>query len=201
VSTLHSFMIPDDLPVGAYRITSGLLYPNAPLIPADSETNLVLDNRVTVDWVKIAQEQPTIPDTAYPIDVVINEQFALTHIEFAVGADGILLGQLHWRSLVDRPALDATIFVHIVDADGAIIAQSDSRPLNGTYPTFIWDNEEIVRTDHSFNFDDFESLDDYTIRIGMYIFPDAQNLPIRYQDRQYDDGLVMLDALSAYFTE
>ncbi len=196
-----SINLPDDLAPGAYRLTTGLFFASYPLIDARSDNRPVLDNRVTFAWLKVPQDEPDIPDSASPVDVDIADMFELSHIEFATGGEGTLLAQLHWMSLTHRPDVDATIFVHIVDENGEIVAQSDSRPQNGQYPTFIWDDGEIVRTDHAFNFSDFEDLERYTVRLGMYVFPGPVNLSASYQDRLIEDGLVTIGNLSEFFRE
>ncbi len=47
---------------------------------------------------------------------------------------------LHWKALAETEA-DYTMFVHVLDANGQIIAQSDSR---GEYPTSLWAKGEYV---------------------------------------------------------
>jgi hypothetical protein len=37
-----------------------------------------------------------------------------------------------------------THFVHLIDQDGRVRWQDDVYPLNGTYPTSIWDKDEVV---------------------------------------------------------
>lgn len=196
-----SLNLPDELSPGAYRLTTGLFFASYPLIDVESDNRSVLDNRVTIAWLKVAQEIISVPDSANPVEVNIADLFQLKHIEFASGGEGSLLAQLHWQGLVHRPDVDSTIFVHIVNSSGEIVAQSDSRPQDGQYPTFIWDEDEIVQTNHDFNFNDFETLDNYTVRLGMYTFPGPVNLPASYQDRLLEDGLVTIGNLSDFFTE
>lgn len=199
VTTSHHLELPDDLKSGAYQVTVGLFYASYPLISAESETLAIVENRVTVGWLKVPQIEPTIPASAHEIEsMTIDNLFQLSHIDFAEADDGQLLGQLHWQSIAHRPDIDATIYIHIVDSNDQIVAQSDTRPLGGQYPTFIWDAEEIVRTDHIFDFIDFENLDEYRVRVGMYVFPGPQNLPANYQDQSFNDGLVTLGTLADY---
>jgi hypothetical protein len=48
-------------------------------------------------------------------------------------------------SAVAQPVRDYTLFLHVLDADGAIVAQYDGQPQGGLYPTAIWDVGERVR--------------------------------------------------------
>lgn len=203
VSQRQRLQVPADILPGAYRLTTGLAYDIYPLIEATSSTQEIEGNRVTVTWLKVPQErQPTIPESANEVDVIYADSFALTHVEFADGGDGQLLAQLHWRGLVDRPPLDATIFVHVVDGDGNIVAQNDVRPWDGQYPTFIWDVDEVVQTNHVLGFDAGSvDLADYTVRIGMYTFPGPMNLSAVVDGETRDDGLVTVGTLEVFFTE
>jgi hypothetical protein len=51
--------------------------------------------------------------------------------------------RLYWQALSDLDE-DYTVFVHWLDAGGRILAQQDNQPRNGTYPTGLWDEGEIV---------------------------------------------------------
>ncbi|NJL94497.1 MAG: hypothetical protein HC915_12635 [Anaerolineae bacterium] len=38
--------------------------------------------------------------------------------------------------------------MHLTDASGGILAQVDAQPLEGRYPTLIWEAGEIIETSH-----------------------------------------------------
>ena len=75
---------------------------------------------------------------------------------------------LKWISQA-RPDRDLTVFVHVVDAQGTILAQKDQPPLAGDYPTSAWEPGEVV-LDHI----DVPLPDDWIwsqahgIEIGLY---------------------------------
>ena len=72
--------------------------------------------------------------------------------------------QLNWKSL-QLTNIDYTVFVHAFNADNILIGQSDSQPVNNTYPTSLWiPNEHVVDT-HYIALDPGE----YDIKIGMYL--------------------------------
>ena len=58
------------------------------------------------------------------------------------GEDGIMV-VLRWRTLgvIDR---DYTVFVHAVDRNGRLVAQSDGQPVGGRRPTSTWKSGDIV---------------------------------------------------------
>jgi len=54
---------------------------------------------------------------------------------------------LYWQCAALSDA-DYTVFVHLLDASGNIVAQLDAPPRNGKYPTSIWDVGEIVKDEY-----------------------------------------------------
>jgi hypothetical protein len=79
------------------------------------------------------------------------------------------------------PEADYTLFAHIVDKDGNIIAQQDAQPLDNSYPTSLWnENEEvgsILRIDIP-----LDALGAHTLEFGVYNAKDLQRLPITGDD-------------------
>jgi len=77
-------------------------------------------------------------------------------------ADGLQV-ELIWRALEPVPD-DVTVFVHVLDANGQLIAQADGDPIAGTYPFDQWPKDLIVR--------DVRSLDvkgsGLSIQVGLY---------------------------------
>ena len=51
--------------------------------------------------------------------------------------------RLYWQALSEMNE-DYTVFVHWLDEGGRILTQQDNQPRNGTYPTGLWDEGEIV---------------------------------------------------------
>jgi hypothetical protein len=72
---------------------------------------------------------------------------SLPAYEALEGKDGSLSLVLYWRCL-ERVEKDYTVFVHLLDAEGNIVAQGDSPPVEGHYPTTMWTVGEIVRDEH-----------------------------------------------------
>jgi hypothetical protein len=72
---------------------------------------------------------------------------SLLAYEVLEGEDGSLSLILYWRCL-ERMGNDYTVFVHLLDAEGSIVAQGDSPPVQGHYPTTMWAVGEMVRDEH-----------------------------------------------------
>jgi hypothetical protein len=58
-------------------------------------------------------------------------------------APGGLEVELRWAATA-RPSRDYTVYLHLYDAGGALIAQSDGPPVEGRYPTSFWDAGELI---------------------------------------------------------
>src|SRR5258708_10964569 len=98
--------------------------------------------------------------------------------------------------MVWRPDFDATIFVHLIDSQGKIAAQQDARPWGGQYPTFIWDQGEIVQTDYTFDLKNVLDSGDLSVEVGMYTFPDLKRLAVTQTNIPAPDRAVHLGTLS-----
>ena len=76
---------------------------------------------------------------------------------------------LYWRSESPLP-LDYTTFVHLRNAAGEIVAQKDQPPLNGAYPTSLWDPGEIMADEIAVPVPPKLPTGEYSLVIGMYDF-------------------------------
>jgi hypothetical protein len=72
-----------------------------------------------------------------------DQQISLLEASATTSVSGLHIDLL-WQ-VTQPPADDVTIFVHVLDADGQLIAQADGDPLAGSYPFAQWPNGLIVR--------------------------------------------------------
>jgi hypothetical protein len=177
VPDVHRLEIPDDLQPGAYRLVAGMYVATFvdERIPAAGED--AQNDMATIGWVKVPQvDMPSPDDAMLSLEATLDDTFALRGATAAQDNSQLHIS-LYWESLDDRPDIDATIFVHVVNGSDEIVAQQDARPWAGQYPTFIWDRGEIVQTDYVLDIGDAD-LNDLSVRVGMYTFPDLARLPV-----------------------
>ena len=109
--------------------------------------------------------------------------FAAPEMETAVGASfGDQIGlagysldttqsdlqlDLVWRALAEM-ATSYRVFVHLVDAEGYILAQSDGEPANWTRPTTGWVAGEYVRDNHQLTLPEALPPGPLSLRVGLY---------------------------------
>ena len=74
---------------------------------------------------------------------------------------------LYWRPQAPLTAY-ATIFVHLLDENGAIVAQHDGQPVAGTYPLPNWQPGAIVADRHPLRLPADLPAGQYALAVGLY---------------------------------
>ena len=74
---------------------------------------------------------------------------------------------VYWqaRTKIDKPY---TVFVHLLDKDGKVIAQKDVQPLNGARPTTTWVANEFITDAYDLALKPDLAPGEYQIEIGWY---------------------------------
>jgi Protein O-mannosyl-transferase TMEM260-like len=89
---------------------------------------------------------------------------------------------LFWRG--DRTLPESyTVFVHLTDASGRVVATADSPPSQGDYPTDRWTAGEQVRDRHTLKIPGDLAPGNYSIEVGMYTRSTGARLPIGSTDK------------------
>jgi hypothetical protein len=105
------------------------------------------------------------------------EGFKVDHHQLTAG-ESIGLTLL-WHSLID-PAIDYTVFVHLLDKNGALVAGNDSQPINNRYPTAIWTAGEKILDLHTVPTPADLTPGQYRLAIGLYQAATGERLPLFY---------------------
>jgi len=92
-----------------------------------------------------------------------------------VRAGNTLALQLYWTPLQPLP-YDYTTYIHVVDDEGNLIAQSDHRPGGVYYPTSLWKQGEQLLDVHIIELPPSARPGTYHLRAGMYLYPSMQSL-------------------------
>lgn len=95
---------------------------------------------------------------------------------------------LYWQA-VAPDGQDYTIFMHLVDDQGNLMAQADGPPQNGRYPTSILETSEQILDTHLFDLPDDLQSGSYQILMGVYHPETGVRLPAvnRNNERLTDD--------------
>jgi 4-amino-4-deoxy-L-arabinose transferase-like glycosyltransferase len=100
---------------------------------------------------------------------------------------------LWWRALAGA-SVDYTVFVHLLDADGALVATADAMPNGGLSPTTIWQSGDIIRDRHSFP-DGTLMSPGGRIVVGLYDPVTGERLSVSQDGQPLPDSAVSLDSL------
>ena len=82
---------------------------------------------------------------------------------------------LYWKAL-DIVDADYTVFTHIVDAQGAVLAQQDNKPQSGAFPTRDWFPGDVIPDEYTLALPTDASPGDYGLVVGMYLLQTAGRL-------------------------
>lgn len=111
--------------------------------------------------------------------------------EVELGAGQTLSLTLYFERIGEIPR-SYTVFTHLLDAHGHVVAQADRPPLAGRYLTTQWQTNEFVVDEFVLPLDFEVSDGDYQLEIGMYLRETLQRLPITLAGvRQPDDRLLV----------
>ncbi len=195
-------------PVASRTIETGLWQPgevawvSVPLVAAGTlgEGGYVLRVRWEGDAASTAAGRLKVTPTAPAVQPT---RWADLSSELAVGAfeaplrwcQGTELPvPLVWRA--SGPLLpDQTVFVHVRDATGAIIAQADGPPRGGLYPTGLWAAGEVVADPRWFPASARPPAGDYALVVGLYDPDTGDRWPVAPGPARTVDGGVAVGIL------
>ena len=128
---------------------------------------------------KIAPPRPSQPP-AVTTDFRFGEGLAL----IGFGLDparpipgGNLTIALRWRALA-KPAADYVVSVQLLDAAGQLVAQHDSPPVGGNYPTSHWAAGEEVTDNHMLAIPKDAPAGNYRLIAVVYTLAGQKRLPV-----------------------
>ncbi|MCB9101599.1 MAG: hypothetical protein H6632_18830 [Anaerolineales bacterium] len=122
---------------------------------------------------------PTRPDTLVNAD--LNHSIELVGFSLAssqIETDGSKLAvTLFWQTLAPLAA-DYTTFLHLRTSSGVTVAQRDSQPLDGTYPTSQWQPHETIIDPLTLALPEDLPAGSYQLYTGLYQLDTLARLPV-----------------------
>ncbi|MBE2221927.1 MAG: hypothetical protein IAF02_10320, partial [Anaerolineae bacterium] len=124
----------------------------------------------TIAPLKIASGVTAVyDDMASKTDIIFGEKIKLLGFD----APGNLVPAqtypitLFWEAL-QPDGVDYTVFVHLVDSQGQVVAQADSPPQNNRFPTSIWAKNEQIVDVHTLVLPEDLASGFYDLFVGLY---------------------------------
>lgn len=179
--------LPSTLEPGRYWIEVGLYDPlnlERASVQGSGET------RTLVGPLKVPLQGVTELPEATPLRAHFGDEIALDG--YKVERENGLLRVTLRLSALRRPDHDYTLFLHVENAAGEIVAQRDAQPLDGRYPTAIWDAGEVVVADWDVVLpSDFEA-GEYRLWMGFYEWQSGARLPVQDTSAAVDADRLLL---------
>lgn len=113
----------------------------------------------------------------------------------ALAAAGTRLDVSLWLRSAAPGGRDLTVFVHVLDASGRLVAQHDAPPRAGMAPTSTWQPGEVVRDRHVVALPSSLAPGRYTLTAGLYDAETGARVPATSGDRRWPNDEVELGPL------
>ncbi len=146
-------------------------------LPAAARLAFMADNQtIELGQLKIAAGPTAVPIPTPTNTLTVNfaDQIALLGYDLQTEAGGLRL-TTYWQALQPMEE-NYTIFVHVLDERGDLIAQQDAPPQGGRYPTSIWDAGEVVSDEAILTLS--PDAQPAQIAVGMYRLDTLGRLPL-----------------------
>ena len=143
----------------------------------------------------------------HPLHLNLDGQIELLGYDLSadqVGPGGTVELTLYWHALTELEE-DYTVFTHLLGesynlASGSFLwGQKDSMPLDGTYPTSRWLENEVVVDRYVIAIQPDAPPGLYRLEVGMYLLETGQRLPV-FDDRgerMAEDRVFLEEAIEA----
>ena len=163
---------------------AGLYTEEGERLPINNSAGEHIRELAFLDRVAVRPARPVPAEIAHQVDAQLGDAVTLlghdvSMLEVRPGES--LTVTLVWRAdgVIDA---DYTAFVHILDSDGALVAQSDHPPVGGAFPTSLWQPGDVVRDDHRLTIGRGIEPGPCELLIGMYNLETHERLPA-YQNQ------------------
>ncbi len=102
---------------------------------------------------------------------------------------------LFWRAS-RVPQRDLTVFVHLYDAAGQLVASHDGQPVYGQLPTTRWPTDDLIPDRHDFPLPRDLPPGEYTLAAGLYDAASGERLAVTVDGESIAQRAVVLTTLS-----
>jgi hypothetical protein len=138
---------------------------------------------------------PSTPAATPAVEVhaTLGDQIELVGYDLPADAwqrGDILPLSLFWRPLVNIPT-DYRVFLHLLDGDNRLLAQTDAVPVGGSRPTTTWSPGEEIRDPVGLLVPADSVPGEYRLVVGMYRPDSGERLPVRDLEGTPGDSILL----------
>jgi hypothetical protein len=161
------------------RVVVGFYNPeNGEQLPAraisDEPVDFVIAGEVRVSPATAS----VLPTPAQQVEAEFEQGVTLAGYEWstptAKAGDSIVL-TVWWQAQGALPE-SYTVFAHLLNRDGGLLAQADQQPRHGRYPTTFWQPGETIVDTHTFVIPAETAAGDTQVWLGLYWLADNRRL-------------------------
>jgi hypothetical protein len=127
-------------------------------------------------WSYVGRFVDASPTHRIPV-AVFDGRVTLVAVEAAPADDQTLTLRLRWQA--EGPLTDAvySVFAHLYDSSGTLVAQSDGYPMDGLYTFWLWRSSEPVEEVRYLRAPDHSFSGQYRVAVGIYNRDTGERLP------------------------
>jgi hypothetical protein len=166
---------PDTLAPALLRLDVSLFLPET-LTPLPVHNLAGEDIPAAITQFRLEPSQWPVYTGPQPLQITFGEAVRLEGYEARTTA-GALEVTLYWHSLAPLAESYVT-FLHLVNAEGTLVAQSDTLPGHGLFPTSAWQPGDRVLSQHSLTLPAELPAGNYTLLAGLYRPEDGARLSV-----------------------
>ena len=139
---------------------------------------LPVGDELTLAQLKIAPLHPLRYQPDREVRVTFGREAILLGYDVAetAVAGAALPVTLYWQAL-EPDGRDYTVFLHLLNADGELVAQADGPPQQNRYPTSLWEAGEQIKDEHQVALPTDLPPGSYQLTVGLYHLQSGQRLP------------------------
>lgn len=158
--------LPAETPPGRYDLRVGAYsYADQRPLPVRDEKGDLLGDSAVLAALKVPP-MPGMATPAFPLEAGLAGGPKLLGYDLERDSRALRV-TLFWQAV--RPTSeDYTVFLHLSDLAGRPVAQHDSPPADGHFPTSYWQAGDIVSDEHLIPLDPSLPAGRYLLRAGMY---------------------------------
>jgi hypothetical protein len=181
-----------DVVIGLYDAPTG-----ERLVARDPAGNAV--GLSTLVQVRIAPDLPLTEAPDRPLDYQVGDQITLLGYQLSgpLQSGEPLTVTLYWRA-DGTPSEDLAVFVHLLNepfssggTSPELLAQHDGPPRYGRYPTWAWQNGDVIPDEHVLHVPKVVA-EGSALVAGMYRTGNLERLPVVGPNGPMPDGLIPL---------
>ncbi|MEO1286630.1 MAG: hypothetical protein AAFV93_02590 [Chloroflexota bacterium] len=186
--------ISETLPAGGYRFALAVYsYPG--FVPVNTSAPVRdiwgMVGRTSFDLTQFSTPAETPSTQTIVGDAYHLREYTLSMPSTDLQAGDTLSASITWyvESLSDQ---DYITYLHVLDATGALVAQQDTQPFAGQFPTWAFPIRHDVTLDYAVTIPE-DALAPFTVRTGMYTYPEIQALSVTQDGEPLLDNFIILE--------